>query len=224
MTINKEFLKKNVIIVSTTLPNNKTSKKRKNNLINKFYKNNIPIFFNKGIQNNPKIVTSYICLKRNIEAFIRSKYEYGIICDDDFYPIDNFFDEIKKTVDLLPNNWRTLYLCPGYLWGRKFRDNSKIGKLNPEYKMDGIPYHSSGRFYNNCSNEIYQKKKFWLGGPVSFLVNKKNAISLLKDYVKQYYNDPKPNDVTLTQILNKNDFICREPILGYENEEGGTTF
>ena len=47
------------------------------------------------IQNNPKIVTSYICLKRNIEAFIRSKYEYGIICDDDFYPIDYFFDEIN---------------------------------------------------------------------------------------------------------------------------------
>ena len=32
------------------------------------------------------------------------------------------------------------------------------------------------------------------------------------------------NDVILTQILNNNDYICRQPMLGYENEEGGSTF
>lgn len=35
---------------------------------------------------------------------------------------------------------------------------------------------------------------------------------------------PSNNDVILTAILNKNDYICREPMLGYENEEGGSTF
>lgn len=219
MTINK----KNLIIITTTLLDNIISKKRIKNLINNFYKNNIPILFNKGIKikNNNKCIDLYT---KKIILFIKSKYEYGIICDDDFYPIDNFLYEIKKTVDLLPNDWRTLHLCPGYLWGRKFRDKSKIGKLNPEYNMDNIPFHSSGRFYNNCSNEIYLKKKFWLGGPAAILVNRKNILSLLTDYRNQYNKDPKPNDVTFTQILNKNDFICREPILGYENEEGGTTF
>ena len=32
------------------------------------------------------------------------------------------------------------------------------------------------------------------------------------------------NDVILTNMYNKNTFVCANPILGYENEEGGTTF
>ena len=96
--------------------------------------------------------------------------------------------------------------------------------LNPEYNMDGIPFHSSGRFYMNCDNKIYFDKKFWLGGPIAFIVNKNNVDSLLHDFTTSYTNKNTYNDVILTKILNDNDFICREPMLGFENEQGGTTF
>ena len=96
--------------------------------------------------------------------------------------------------------------------------------LNPEHDMNNIPYHESNRFYDNCNSQIYTHKAFWLGGPISILVNKLNIDSLINDYTEQYKKGQFPNDVILTQILNNNDFICRQPILGYENENGGTTF
>jgi len=159
-----------------------------------------------------------------LNLFKQTNYEHAIICDDDFNPIDNFLEELNKTLNLLPNNWRSVHLCPGYLWGRMFRNYDKVGNLNPEYNMDGIPFHSSGRFYMNCDNKIYFDKKFWLGGPIAFIVNKNNVDSLLHDFTTSYTNKNTYNDVILTKILNDNDFICREPMLGFENEQGGTTF
>ena len=96
--------------------------------------------------------------------------------------------------------------------------------MNPEYDMNGIPYDESGRFYINCDKNTYVNKKFWLGGPIAFIINKKNVDSLLNDFINKYNSENNPNDVILTHILNENDFICREPLLGFENEQGGTTF
>ena len=64
----------------------------------------------------------------------------------------------------------------------------------------------------------------WLGGPISMLINKENIDSLIDDYVKYWKYSKKPNDVILLNILNNNDYVSRQPQLGYENEEGGTTF
>jgi len=218
----------NTIVITTTIPNNEISEKRRNNLVNNFSKFNMSILLNNGIVNknfqNNEIMFEII--KNALNIFKKTIFNYAIICDDDFNPIDNFVEEINKTIDILPDNWRCLHLCPGYLWGRQFRDYSKIGMLNPEYNMDGIPYHESGRFYVNCDKNTYSKKKFWLGGPISFVINKKCVDSFLNDYINNYNNTNKNinNDVNLTQILNENDFICREPLLGFENEQGGTTF
>jgi hypothetical protein len=215
----------NTIVITTTIPNNKTSEKRRNNLVNNFSKFNIPLVFNDYIKKNETIhKISYEMIVNNLKLFKNTTYDYAIICDDDFNPIDNLLEELNKTIDLLPNNWRCIHLCPGYLWGRKFRDYSKIGYLNPEYNMNGIPYHESGRFYMNCDKNTYFNKKFWLGGPISFVINKKHVDSLLNDFINKYNHINNNNDVILTQILNENDFICREPLLGFENEEGGTTF
>ena len=76
----------------------------------------------------------------------------------------------------------------------------------------------------NCYNKIYFDKKFWLGGPIAMLVNNNNVESLLNDFILQYNKSNVNNDVVFTQILNCNDYICREPLLGYEEEEGGITF
>ena len=223
----QNILNNNIIIITTTLPNNEISEKRRNNIVNNFHNYNIPILFSHGIVNNNNISNNNIMfeiIKNALNIYKTTKYKYAIICDDDFNPIDNFLEELNKTIYILPNNWRSLHLCPGYLWGRKYRDNNKIGILNPEYNMDGIEFHESGRFYINCNSETYFDKKFWLGGPISFLINQNNIDSFLNDFVSNYNINNNPNDVILTKILNENDYICREPILGFENEQGGSTF
>ena len=39
----------------------------------------------------------------NLNLFKKTTFDYAIICDDDFNPIDNFL-ELNKTIELLPNN------------------------------------------------------------------------------------------------------------------------
>ena len=156
------MLNHNLLIIPTTMPNNLISESRRNNIINNFSKYNIPVMFNYGIKQQPDIDNrdiTFHTIKSSIELYKKTNFEYAIICDDDFFPIDNFLEELNKTIELLPDNWRCLHLCPGYLWGRKFKDSSKIGCLNPEYDMKGIDFDSSGRFYINCNNRTYFKKK-----------------------------------------------------------------
>jgi hypothetical protein len=214
MKINKN----NLVIITTTLPNNKISAKRKKTLINNFNKYNIPILFNPGkILKKPY---KSIPIDR-LKTFKETKCEYGIICDDDFVPINNFIEELNKTLELIPDNWECLHLCPGYLWGRKFRDNSKIGKLNPEYDMENIEYHTSGRFYINCNGVDYYERSFWLGGPEATLINKNSVDIFLNNYINV---DALQSDIIFTKMLNNRSFVCREPQLGYENECGGSIF
>ena len=210
----------NLIIITTTKPNSSISEKRINNIINNFSKYNIPIIINDYIKKNYS-VSQISCemIINNINLFKNINYEYALLIDNDFYPIDNFLEELNKTIELLPTNWRCLHLCPGYLWGRFFRNKSKIGHLNPEYPIYNMQYHESGRYFLNC-NANYGGP---LGGPISILVNKLEVQKILDDFIK-FDTCNIPNDVILKNILNENDFICREPMLGYENEEGGTTF
>jgi hypothetical protein len=217
----------NLIVITTTLSNNTISEKRRNNIINNFSKYNISVVFNHGImkdgiKKNEEIM--FEILKNSMEFYKKTDFDYAILCDDDFFIIDHFLEELNKTVEILPENWRCLHLCPGYLWGRRFRNKDKISKLNPEYTMDSIDYHTSERFYLNCDSEIYFNKNFWLGGPISLLINKKNIDHYLTDFINTYNTYKCNNDVILTIMLKNNDFICREPMLGYEEEEGGSTY
>jgi len=221
---------KNVVTITTTLANNIISEKRRNNIINNLSLYDISIVFNHGILLLPStrnnLTTQEIMFQimaDRIERFITLNYDYAILCDDDFYPCKNFLAELNTTIRLLPENWRSLHLCPGYLWGRKFRDTSKVGHLNPEYDMSNISYHNSGRFYTNCCGNLYSEKSFWLGGPIAVLLNKAHASNYLENFKEMFVKLNTPNDVILTKMLNNNDYICREPMLGYENEEGGTT-
>jgi hypothetical protein len=90
--------------------------------------------------------------------------------------------------------------------------------------MSGIDYHESGRFYINCNPFIYVKRSFWMGGPIAILLNKNSVDKYLNDFTNQYNKINHPNDVVLTQILNDNSYVCRQPQLGYEREEGGSCF
>lgn len=64
----------------------------------------------------------------------------------------------------------------------------------------------------------------WLGGPTAILFNKRTVDSFLAEFRHQYAQCALNNDVIFTKILTVNDFVCREPQLGHENEAGGTTF
>ena len=213
--------KDNTVLVTTTILNNTISEKRKKNIKNQMDKYKIPIYFIYGKMERDR--TFFNVFKRRILAFKETKLQYGILCDDDFQPHENFLEELNKTVDVLPTDWRCLHLCPGYLWGRKFRRCSKPGNLDPEGPINDLSYDKSKRFFINCGSGIFYKKQIWLGGPIAILVNKNNIDDLLKDYINCYSKYKTINDVILTKILNNNDYICMEPLLGYENEQGGVT-
>jgi hypothetical protein len=217
---------KNTIVISTTLPKNNISEKRRNHLVNQFSKFNLPLLLNHGIINTtlPSHAIMFQILKNALEIFQKTTFDYAILCDDDFYPINEFLEEVNKTIDVLPPTWRCLHLCPGYLWGRAFRNYTKIGRLNPEHTMQDIPFHESGRYYLRCDSKQYVEKQFWLGGPIAFVLPRQYADIYLQEFIHLYNANPANNDVILTHMLNENDFVCREPMLGFENEQGGTTF
>jgi len=223
MTCNNE----NTVIITTTKPNQATSERRRNNLINNFSKPNIPIIFNDYVTKTIEPHrTAYEMMTNHFKLFVKlsSVYDYAIICEDDFFPISNLLEEMNNTVRLLPADWRCLHLCPGYAWGRRWRDKTKIGKLNPEFNLNSLESHESGRYYMNCDKDEYFKRSMWVGGPIAMLVNKTYIQSILDDFTAKYAENQLNSDVVLVQILNSQDYICREPQMGYEEEAGGTTF
>ena len=219
LTINNN----NCQLITTTLSNNRISELRKKNISDNLEINcGFDVIFIEGISTGSwGKVEQYVSTLNMLEHFKKSTYEYGIICQDDFFPINNFLQELNKTVELLPNDWECLHLCPGFLWGRKFRNRSKIGHLNPEYYMEKsiFDYHASGRFFINCNAQHYYDHNMWLGGPVAFIVKKIHVSNIIKKYKENFDHD----DRSLVKILDDNTFICREPQLGYEEECGGTS-
>ena len=214
----------NCQVITTTLSNNRISELRKKNIsVNLEVNYGFDVTFIEDINADSCVTTtwSHISTLNMLECFKKSTYEYGIICQDDFFPINNFLQELNKTVDFLPNNWECLHLCPGFLWGRTFRNRSKIGHLNPEYYMEKsiFDFHESGRFFINCDTQHYCDHSMWLGGPIAFIVKKTYVSNIIKKYKENVHLGP----VTLVQILDANTFICREPQLGYEEECGGTS-
>lgn len=215
----------NIVVVSTTL-DKPVSVKRRNNLFTKISKYSYPIVFNyaKPIQNREDIpLASFTNILDALTTFQKMDYEYGLICEDDFEPHPNFEVELSKTVKLLPEDWRCLHLCPGYLWGRLYR-NTPIGTLNPEGNIDELQYHCSGRFFANCDPKIFAQKLIWLGGPVAILVNKKRVSEFIDEFKTIFAKYHENNDVIFTKMLKTCDFVCREPLLGHENEQGGTSW
>ena len=213
-----------LILITTTIPS-EISDRRLSNLVQNFNKYKIPLIIHHGNQQKDKIEILYENMLAMISLFKRTNYEFGIICDNDFFPIDSFVVELEATVAALPIGWRTLHFCPGFLWGRNGRIPSVPGELKPSWPIDSLKADTSNRFFIVGSDrEIYVDKEFWLGAPLAFLVNKQTINSLLEDFMASFLLEPTLNDVILTKILTSNDYICRSPLLGYEAEEGGATF
>lgn len=213
--------KHNTCLITTTVKNNDISSKRRQNIKREMDKHDIPILFLLGKIEKEKLF--FEIFRNRALAFKKTNFTYGILCDDDFHPHRNFLEELNKTVELLPKNWRCLHLCPGYLWGRKYRKCTEAGDINPEGDISDLTYHSSKRFFTDCGSGIISKKGIWLGGPIAVLVNQNGIDSFLNDYIESFKHNKAVNDVILTRILNNNDYICMNPMLGYEREQGGVT-
>ena len=114
----------NCEIITTTMLNNEISKLRKKNLINNLQKKyDFKINFIEGIKYaNWGKKEQFECTLNMLKTFEKSEYTYGLICQDDFFPIDNFLIELNKTIELLPETWECLHLCPGFTWGRYYRN------------------------------------------------------------------------------------------------------
>lgn len=232
MSITKE----NLIMITTTISGNQIAEKRRKMLIDTMSVFDIPVFFDHGIKEGYYIDIQYRVMKRRMEQYIklsRGGFEYAILCDDDFHCHPNLLEELNKTVELLPPDWRCLHLCPGCLWGKTFfkeelkKETFNIGELFPvwgHWVLQNLDTDSTGRFFMNCGNGLWNQKYMWLGGPIAILVRKDTIASLLEEYTCLYERENNPNDVLLTNILSNRDFVCRIPQLGYEDENGGSCF
>jgi len=212
-----------LILITTTIPS-AVSNRRISNLVQNFSQYGIPLLIHHGNQHKEKIEILYENMLAMIALFKRTDYEFAIICDNDFFPIDNFVNNLEVTVAALPAGWRTLHLCPGFLWGRNGKIPCVPGILKPSWPIDSLAVDPCGRFFVVEDRDTYIQKEFWLGGPMAFLVNRATVDSLLADFKASFLLEPTLNDVILTKILTSDDYICRLPLLGYEAEEGGATF
>jgi len=229
---------KNCVVVSTFLDDNSISIKHKDNMIKNCKQYNLPLFGIKGIrykewhENNPRAgLSSFETTLRMILAFKKLNIEYGIICQDDFFPKPNFLEELNITVERLPKDWEILHLCPGLFWGRlEYRDEKKrdrliVGKFVPEKNiLYEMPCSKDNRYFYDLykyKKELIKEGITWLGGPVAFLLSK----SKIDNFLKKYTIDSiiAPDDKKLFLIMDKDSYVCKEPQLGYENECGGGT-
>ena len=215
------FNKRNICVYFSSI-DNIVSKKRRQNITYQLNKIGINYEYDNGVTNGSNIERMFKHLLIKMERFKYSNYKYGLICDDDFIPCDNFWTKITNTMKYIKPKFRCLHLCPGCLWGRKFRNENLLGHLNSEKNLLGLK-HNKYVFYDIDKN-IWVKRSMWLGGPIAFIINKGSIDSLIHDYKLFWKKNKVPNDVILLNIINTDDYVCREPQFGYEKEEGGSTF
>jgi hypothetical protein len=216
---------KNCELFVTKLSYNKTSALRQRNLTNRIKNDDITINYIEGIVfDRWSKKNSFTLLLKLLEEFEKSDVEYGIICQDDFYPVDNFLSELNKTVELLPEDWECLHLCPGFCWGRRFRNKRQLGLFNPSRpeRIVNFESHKSDRFFINCNPSEWYNAHIWLGGPVAMLLNRKTLKGFIEKYkdIKNFDHE----DRILVRILNNKSFVCKQPQLGYEEQCEGTSF
>lgn len=226
----------NTLVITTTMPENEISEKRRKMMIDTMSKFNLPVFFDHGVIGGGFYIhIQHRIMKSRMEQFLKISggFEYGILCDDDFHCHPNFLEELNETVKVLPPDWRCLHLSPGCLWGRSvFRDEERrktfqVGELVPEGGqrcLNGLSVDPTGRVFTQCGSGLWNGKHLWLGGPIALLVRRETIADLLEHYTTLYERENNPNDVILTNILSHRDFVCRCPLLGYEDENGGSCF
>ena len=137
----------------------------------------------------------------------------GILEDDaEMHP--DFCTELSKTLVDLPPSWEVLHLCPGFAWGRRFRDHeSRPAQFRPErrFRARGL----TARVWDGPPDN-----KAWLGGPEAYIVNSKSFWLPVMEHMRRGMGI---TDVDLTLSAFKRPglhFVARNPPLCKEADRG----
>ena len=140
-----------------------------------------------------------------------------LISQDDAQLCGQFIPELESLLYEAPEGWRTLHLCPGYMWGRvtnKTRLDRDLPSLVPADPDWVVPVNKKvgSRFAT-----LFEPA--WVGGPLAFLIRKRDIESLLLQL--RSTNQDTPDDMTLVHKATPNDYMLRKDLLCHEREQGG---
>ena len=104
-----------------------------------------------------------------------SHFKLCIIMEDDAKLHPNFIDEVSETWNSLPKSATLLHMCPGFAWGRKFRNETMHFHVNPEKNVEYPKVLS--RYWNDwpCKHGFCAT-----GSPVAFMVESRHVPLLIK--------------------------------------------
>lgn len=145
--------------------------------------------------------------------------QFVLISQDDVHFHRQFIAELTCTLAELPASWRSLHLCPGYLWGKKHAlfPYPEAGGMRPE---GPVPQSNYSRIFPRIPPSIA------LGGPLAFVIRcsrVQDMVTAIKDNLLRS-NLRHPDDVTLQRISAKDDYVARNPQLCVEWAQGGSDF
>lgn len=216
-----------LLAIFTTLYDNEVSDRRRENLLHAFARYpNIEVLTNEGLRDLPYLEINQRIARRMLVRLteVQDEFDYAMVFDDDFDPIEDFVNELSRTMEQLPADWRALHLCPGWLWGRKFRRCTRAGKLDPEGSIENLTFHESRRVFVDLDSATLVRKQMWLGGPIAVVVKRHELPGFLADFDRTLELYDHPSDVLLTRAFGERDYVCAEPQLGFEKPQGPTSY
>lgn len=176
----------------------------------------------------PQIVNDTLSRNARIKKLLLEKLSCGLrlaprddslvlISQDDAQLCGQFLPELRSLLDEAPEGWRTLHLCPGYMWGRVTnkarldRDLPSPVPADPDWIVP-VDKRVGSRF-----STLFEPA--WVGGPVAFLIRKRDIESLLLQL--RSTNPTTPDDMSLVHKATPNDYMLRKDLLCHEREQGG---
>lgn len=205
--LNLEF-NRDILAIPLVVNASGVSRMRYHSMKQQLEVNRIPAVFNwaqpvrsRGEAKSQEIARNTI---QALNTCAKSNFRLCIIMEDDAKLHPNFIDEASDTWNDLPPSARLLHMCPGFAWGRKYRNESLHFHANPEQHI-GYPDVLS-RYWKRwpCRTGFCAT-----GGPVAFMVQ--------ADHIPLFLRSIKyPKDSELASRHLKSHYVAMEPQLCYE--------
>ena len=143
-----------------------------------------------------------------------------LLTQDDVNFCLNFLEELERSLDEMPKDWRILHVCAGYMWGRKTNKPKYDSQGDPPYiALDPEKKIPAEQILSRRLARVFAPA--WPGGPLAMLIRRKDIPDVLRDL--DNINKMLPDDISLVEIAGDRDFMQLSPLLCYENEQGGTS-
>mmetsp|Transcript_26147 Transcript_26147/g.61234 ORF Transcript_26147/g.61234 Transcript_26147/m.61234 type:complete len:323 (-) Transcript_26147:37-1005(-) len=154
----------------------------------------------------------------------KSDDDAAIFAEDDTIFINNFGEELRRSLEELPEGWQVFWLCPGFLHSRKVvRPLGQAFQLLPQGDLSEARKSQGGRVYLDWPMGTYgEARKGVLAGSPATGVIKKNARPLFKKAIEEALakgEDTLPDDVFFRDLGMQHQsehFVAAEPQLCIE--------